>query len=444
MNRYRGPIQLGIGFLMTLGLLFLRTTQADDSSKKSEAPKITWDSLEARMKWEADQGFSGIVLVARDGKIVFHKAYGLANRDKKIVMQPDTILGIGSTPIDFTKASILLLADQKKLSLKDPITQYWKDVPEDKKKMTIDHLMTGRSGLQDFHDISTDRDPDHSWIDRDEAVKRILAQKLLFEPGSKRKHSHSAFGLLAAIVEIVSGKTYQEFTRENLYKPAGMKDTKFFGEEYPEERMAIGYGPKKDGKINAPPYWGKTSWLVMGSGGQVSTAEDMWRWTQAIRSDKILSKESLQYYHAGGDGMLLGGDMYGFEIFYAGTDRSFMVLMSNNSSAKRFPQIRQLGEELTGLVIERKANKFSLGIMMDIRENGRVKLEEVVPKGAADQAGLKAGDILLKANGKLFGERPAEVLGSLLQTGNPIEFEIERDNKRQTITVKPLPREEKK
>lgn len=86
-------------------------------------------------------------------------------------MKVDTILAIGSTPIDFTKAGILLLAERGKLSLDDPITKYFDKVPDEKKAITLKHLMTGRSGLQDFHDVPEDRDPDHGWIDRAEAVK---------------------------------------------------------------------------------------------------------------------------------------------------------------------------------------------------------------------------------------------------------------------------------
>jgi CubicO group peptidase (beta-lactamase class C family) len=138
---------------------------------------VTWDSLDARMKWEADQGFSGVLLVARDGKTAFHKAYGMANREKRIAMRPDTILAIGSTPIDFTKAAILLLAERSKLSLTDPITKHFDEVPKDLKSVTIAHLMTGRSGLPDFHHLPTDRNRVHSWIDRAEAVRRILYQK---------------------------------------------------------------------------------------------------------------------------------------------------------------------------------------------------------------------------------------------------------------------------
>src|SRR5437660_12359009 len=90
-------------------------------------PEVGWQTLGNRMKWEADRGFSGVVLIAHDGKVVCHEAYGAANREKKIPMRPDTILAIGSTPIDFTKAGILLLADRGKLSLKDPISKVLAD-----------------------------------------------------------------------------------------------------------------------------------------------------------------------------------------------------------------------------------------------------------------------------------------------------------------------------
>jgi CubicO group peptidase (beta-lactamase class C family) len=325
------------------------------------------------------------------------------------------------------------------VSLKDPIAKYIQNVPDDKKAITLEHLMTGRSGLQDFHDVPGDRDKDHSWIDRAEAVRRILGQKLLFEPGTRRAHSHSAFGLLAAVIEIASVQSYPEFVREHLFKPAGMTDTGFFGDKYPEARMAVGYGPRTDGEINAPPYWGKTSWLVMGSGGQVSTATDMWRWTRAVHGGKILSKESMKLYGLG-DGMLIGGDVYGFEILYAGNDRNYMVVVSNAGSPKTRPGLRKLGEDLTGLVVERKPSKFTLGVILDVGDGGRVKLQEVVAGGAAERAGLRVGDVLLKAAGKPLGSEPIAILGPLLETGDPIEFEIERDGKRQTVTVKPVAR----
>jgi CubicO group peptidase (beta-lactamase class C family) len=407
---------------------------------KDSAPALTWESLEARVQSEVDHGLAGVVLVARDGKIVLHKAFGLANREKNIAMRPDTILAIGSTPIDFTKAGNLLLAEKGKLNLSDPITKFIDNVPDDKRPITVRHLMTGRSGLPDFHDVPTDRDPDHTWIDRAEAVRRILAQKLLFSPGEKRQHSHSAWGLLAAIIEKVSGQSYPDFTREHLFKPAGMTDTGFFGDRYAEERMAVGSGPRKDGQINAPPFWGKTSWLVMGSGGQVSTAMDMWRWLQAVHGGKLLSPESLKIYGNPDQGMLIGGDMYGFEIMFAGNHRSCMIVMTNGGSPQRNPQLRRFGEALTALVLDRKPMKFMLGVEFDVEEGGPVKIARVIPGGAAERGGLRAGDVLIAIAGKPLGDRPLTALRPFLESGDEISFEIQREGRKQTVIVKPTPR----
>jgi CubicO group peptidase (beta-lactamase class C family) len=403
-------------------------------------PPVTWDTIAARMQWEANHGFSGVVLVARDGKVVFHKAYGMANREKRLPTRPDTILAIGSTPIDFTRAGILLLAERGKLKLSDPITKYFDQVPPDKRAITIQHLMTGRSGLQNFHDLPGDRDRNHSWIDRSEAVRRILNQKLLFAPGEGRRHSHSAWGLLAAIIEIVSGQTYPEFTRAHLFKPAGMIDTGFFGERYLEERMAVGYGPRMDGAVNAPPYWGKTSWLVMGSGGQVSTARDMWRWMQAVHGGKFLAPESVQLYARGAQGILAGGDEYGFQIRYAGNQRWCMIVLSNTGSPGQRAQLRNLSEALEALAQDRKPAKFTLGVRLDIGDERGVRIVEVVAGGAAERDGLRAGDVLVKIAGKPLGNDPLAVLSTALQTGEPITVEVERDGQRKTVTVKPAPR----
>lgn len=323
-----------------------------DAGATDRPPAVTWNTLDERMQWEVDQGFSGVVLLARDGDIVFHKAYGLANREQQIEMRTDSILAIGSTPIDFTMAAALVLIERDKLHLSDPITKFLSDVPPDKQAITIGYLLTHKSGLPDFHDLPGDRDRDHAWSDRDEAVRRIMNQKLLFPPGKGQKSSHSAWGLLAAIVEIVSGQTYPEFTREHLFKPAGMRDTGFFGEPYPESRMAVGYGPQHDGKINAPPYWGKTSWLVMGSGGQVSTAHDMWLWTRYLRTT-LLSKKSLLYFGSGAE-MATAGNAYGFEVMYAGNAQSFMIVLTNSANRDNLPRLYQLGEALTSLRTGRK------------------------------------------------------------------------------------------
>ena len=434
--------------LLILSLLTFMTTQTQivaqppPGQSTEKPPVLSWQTLSDRMTWEADHGFSGVVLVVRDGAIAFHQAYGQSDRHQKIAMRPDTIFAIGSTPIDFTMAAVLKLVDMGKLQLSDPITKCLKEVPQDKQAITIQQLMTGRSGLPDFHDIPGDKDKDHSWIDRDEAIRRILNSKLLFTPGSRREHSHSAFGLLAAIIEIVSGQSYQDFTREHLFIPAGMNDTGFFGEKIDPDRLAIGYGVRKDGEINAPPYWGKTSWLVMGSGGQTSTALDMFKWTQALRNGKLLSPESLKHYPIAGNGMLDGGDMYGFDIRYAGNPRQFMLIISNSGNRQTRPRLRALGAELYALLFNVRPGKFTLGVQFQAEQNQPAKVVMVVPDGAAAQAGLQVGDLLLKAKGESLGDNPGPAFAKLLQSGDPFELEIQRQGKTMTMKIKPMPRQE--
>ena len=282
----------------------------------------TWDTLAERMQEAEASGFAGSVVVVRGGEVVLHEGYGVAQR-------PDTIYAIGSTPIDFTHVGILLLEQEGKLRLDKKITAFFDDVPDDKRDITLNHLRSGQSGLPDFHDLPTDRDPDHSYIDRDEAIRRIMNQKLLFAPGMDERHSHSAWGVLAAVIEVVSGMTYPEFTCERLFEPAGMVDTGFFGEDYDEDRMAIGHGSKRDGEINAPPYWGPTSWLVMGSGGQVSTVGDLMRWIRTLRAGDILDRQHQQMYFPPAGELCVGGDMYGFGAIYTQGPDSWFVLLSN-------------------------------------------------------------------------------------------------------------------
>ncbi len=399
---------------------------------------LNWENIEQRIEAEAANGLAGALLVARDGEIVFEKGFGQANREQGIDCSAETVFAIGSMPIDFTHASVLQLAEQGKLSLDDRITKYFDNVPDDKQSITIEHLRTSRSGLRDFHDIPGDANPDHTWIDRDEAVRRIMEQKLLFAPGEGRRHSHSAWGLLAAIVEIASGQSYQDYTREHLYKPAGMDSTGFFGDEYPLERLAVGYGRRSNEKVNSPDNWGPTSWLVMGSGGQVSTVGDMYRFIRALHDGKLLGEDSLKKYFAGGMGLAAAGDMFGFELLYTQRpDNCFFLISNSINDGEDREQFRQLGTDLNDL-INGGPRRFSLGIAMNIDDDG-ISLNEVVAGGAAEAGGLQAGDLLISANGKSLSDEPLDVLLPYLQKGGKITFEIERDGQRMQVEVTPAP-----
>jgi CubicO group peptidase (beta-lactamase class C family) len=326
---------------------------SQDQPKTAVKP-VTWDTLAARMDEEAKSGFSGTVHVVRDGKVVLEKGYGFADRDLEYRNGVKTIYAIGSTPIDFTRAAVLKLEQAGKLRTSDSIAKYFKDVPADKKDITIDQLMSGTSGLRNFHHLpGVDADPDLTWIDRDTALKRIFGEPLLFKPGQGRAHSHSAWVLLAALVENASGQAYIDFLQTQLFKPAGMTST-FLHEglrKEPDRNIAIGYGGQTVGKDNKPKYWGRTSWLVMGSGGMVSTVGDLARFITCVHDGTLLNgKEEKKY--GGEGGMWVGGDDRGFFCLHAERGKDMVVVMSNAHEGPGDLQ-SAVGEALGKMVLEK-------------------------------------------------------------------------------------------
>lgn len=399
---------------------------------------LGWENLPARFEREARNGFSGVVVAIRDGQEAFAAATGEANRAEGIANRRDTVFGIGSFPIDFTQVGILMLAQEGKLSLDDPITKFFDRVPKDKRGITIEHLRTGGSGLQDFHDVPSDGNPDHAWIDREEALRRIFAQKLLFEPGTGRRHSHSAWGVLAAVLEKVSGKSYRDFTTEKIFRPLGMKDTKFYGDPVPLERMAVGYGIRSNGKVNAPPFWGKTSWLVMGSGGQVSTADDLIRFVRGVHGSDLLEPEMRDKILATWRvGPLAGGSMFGFEVICGTNPDNMVVVLSNSNPEGGDSPAVAFAEELAMLAARENAPPFSLGVGLEIDSELGVSVSRVVPGSAAERDGLLAGDVLVAVNGRALGRDPLEVLDPYLRSGEKMSFRVRRSGEEMTVAVKP-------
>jgi CubicO group peptidase (beta-lactamase class C family) len=303
---------------------------ASARASRPEFAPLTWDTLDARLTAAVDRGFAGTVLVVRNGVVLLHKGYGLADREKGVPNTTETIYAIGSVPIDFTRAAILRLEQDGKLRTSDLLSKHVSGVPKDKSAITIDHLMGGRSGLPDFHHVpGVDADPDLAWIDREEAVRRILGRELLFPPGEGRAHSHSAWVLLAAVVEIVSEQPYGRYLKETFFGPAGLTRTGLHEDAaaIADREFAVGYGHQRVGTPNIPKRWGRTSWLVMGSGGMQSNPHDLHRWLEAIRSGRTLSVAAAARYWQGG--ALAGGDDRGFFCLYTEGPGDLMILCSN-------------------------------------------------------------------------------------------------------------------
>ncbi|GAA4854715.1 hypothetical protein GCM10023332_02860 [Luteimonas vadosa] len=312
------------------------------------APALTWESLPGALREAEARGFSGVVSATRDGRPVLRQAYGLADRERRRATKLDTIYGIGSAPIDFTVTATYLLVQRGRLSLDDRIGKFIPGVPADRSAMTIGHLLGGRSGLPDFPAQESDWDADLAWIDRDTFVARVMAQPLLFAPGTASAHSHGAYGLLAAIIELATGERYRDFIQREILDVAGMRRTGFYGDrkEFSLDDFAVGYGPSSVGLPNIPPNWGPTSWLVMGSGGMYSTLEDMQRFHDAISAGRIL-RDPWRAEQAGPRVGVDGSDR-GYHHFHAfdGKGNRIELLMNGEGRTEQMRALQRAMEQL--------------------------------------------------------------------------------------------------
>jgi len=332
---------IAAGVLLPAPFLSSAPLSPDDTENPAVQVTLTEGNLKETVERLEKKGMAGVFYAKINGKEVIKRAFGYADKTLGIRNEIDTIFGTGSRPIDYTVAAIHLLDQKGLLRPDDPVTRFFPDVPEDKRAMTIRHLLTGQSGLPDFFDTDEDWDPDLAWIDRDTAVKRLLSQKLLFPPGTNREHSHGAFGLLAAIIEKVTQTSYYSFIREHFLDPAGMTRTGEYGETrgLRVSDFAAGGGPQFIGLPNIPPNWGPTSWLVKGSGGMYSTLNDLLKFYRFIRSGKVLDKVRLARFQQ--PVFNVDGSDRGFELFSAFLPTDTEVYLFLNEPGDR--------EELRGL-----------------------------------------------------------------------------------------------
>jgi CubicO group peptidase (beta-lactamase class C family) len=239
-------------------------------------------------------GFSGAVLVAKDGSVLLSKGYGLANRQAKIPFTPETVCSIGSITKQFTAAGILKLEMQGKLQVSDPINKYLPDVPADKSGITIHHLLTHSAGFRgDFG--GRDSDP----IPRDELVRLVLQAPLESAPGKRYEYSNEGYSLLGAIIERASGKNYEQYLKDNIFLPAGMTQTGYVLAKWERNALAHGYLDGNDWGTITEKGWKQEGpgWYLKANGGIHSTPGDMYKWHLALQGDLILSAaEKAKYF----------------------------------------------------------------------------------------------------------------------------------------------------
>lgn len=234
--------------------------------------------------------FQGAVLVARGGKPVVRKAWGLANRELGVANTPETKFNIGSISKDFTSDAIVLLAKEGKLSLSDTIAKHlpaYTGAGAD--RITIAQLLEHESGMGDFFGERFQKTPRGQIRSLEDYVPLFVEMPLEFEPGKGRRYSNAGYVVLGLIVAKVSGRSYYDFVRERVFAPLGMNDTGSWEVDEVVPGRASGYtrrgpaGPLAAPRSNIDLLPGRPS----SAGGGMSTVDDLFRYASGKRSDKL-------------------------------------------------------------------------------------------------------------------------------------------------------------
>jgi CubicO group peptidase (beta-lactamase class C family) len=274
----------------------------------------------------ASDSFSGAVLVAKDEKPIFRKAYGTANKDGNVQNQVTTKFNLGSMNKMFTGVAVAQLAEQGKLSFNDTVGKYLPDYPNKAvaAKVTIHQLLTHTSGLGDF--FNEKFSAEQAGFKRVTDYLPVFANDpLAFEPGQRWQYSNAGYIVLGAIIERVTGQTYYDYIRKHIYEPAGMTHTGFYppvGDLPDSATPYTNLGPKGTGQ--GPRHATKRDELRGGpAGGGYSTVDDLLKFSIALRHHKLLSAQYTDIVTAGKVDAPFGKYGYGFGDVYFNGVHSF-------------------------------------------------------------------------------------------------------------------------
>lgn len=236
--------------------------------------------------------------VIQSGKIVYKQGYGMANLEYSIPISPGSVFYVGSCSKQFVAMCVALLSTEGKLSLDDDIRKFIPEIPDYGTPITIRHLIHHTSGLRDYLSLLGIAGIDYGSYHQDDVLELIARQKELnFMPGKEYLYSNSGYFLLAVIVERASGKSLREYAEKKIFKPLGMKNSRFH-DDYTEliQNRAFGYFPRgKDEYRNFI-----STFDCVGSGGLFTSVEDLFLWDQNFCHHRVGGRDVVELMHTKG------------------------------------------------------------------------------------------------------------------------------------------------
>ncbi len=346
----------------------INATQSVGFSKIETADTLAHEIDALMLKYYKEDEPGAALIVCKNNDVIFSNAYGLADMQLNVTLEPDMVFKIGSTTKQFTAVAVMLLVEQEKLSLDDPIIKYLPGCPEAWGAITIRHLLTHTSGIDDYIDYDNIRDDQTV----DELIDGFKNRELVFQPGDKWKYSNPGYVLLGKIIEVVSEQSYEQFLYHNLFEPGNMKSTTLGNNSRIIPDLVSGYRKNKDRYYNAR-YMSMTH--PYAAGGLVSSVEDMAKWHIALINGQIISRANLRQCFVPyqlNDGKLTeygygwfvnkfkgrynvshGGGVFGFvnHTMYLPQEDVYVALLSNRIIPEAVPGTQGIAERIAAITI---------------------------------------------------------------------------------------------
>ena len=237
------------------------------------------------------KGFNGTVLVTKYDQIVYKGAFGYADFRSKDTLTTQTIFQLASVSKQFTAMAIMMLKEQGKLQYDDSLQQHIPDFPY--KGITIRQLLTHRSGLPNYTYFSDELWPDRKVdLSNDDVLSMMAVHKpnIYYQPDRTFSYSNTGYALLASIVEKASGMPFADYMKEQIFGPLKMTNTYLFSHELVEQTNRVASGHIGGRRKRSPDYQD----TVFGDKGMYSTVEDLYKWDQALYTQKLVSRETLK------------------------------------------------------------------------------------------------------------------------------------------------------
>lgn len=265
----------------------------------AQKPNINEINQQLR-KFEKENYLSGVILIAKDGKPLYKEAFGYANLPDSIRNRTDTKFNLASMNKMFTGMAVMQLVETGKISLEDKVGKYLTDYPNKvvSDSVTIHQLLTHTSGMGNFWE-ELDKLAKEKFKTVADYLPLFADQKLSFTPGSDFLYSNSGYMLLGLLIEKITGKSYHDYVKDNIYKPAKMMNTDAYELDEAIPNLATGYTMS----LEKPGQWKNNifSNVAKGTpaGGGYSTVDDLLKFANALQGNVLLSKESTNVYTSG-------------------------------------------------------------------------------------------------------------------------------------------------